>query len=111
MKHIRVIIQKCREDGSVSLDDGSKTIFLNTHGTNEHEVSKGLVNFLKFVKDGLNEAYEIYEDEFVRRLQSDVKRIKDSRELDEEILYKMYFTKEKIIEHSQMKRYAAVFIL
>lgn len=59
------------------------TIFLSTHGTNDYEVSKGLVNFLKFVKAGLNEIHETYEDEFVRRLQSDVKRIKDSREMEE----------------------------
>lgn len=82
-KYCYTFESKCREDDSVLLDDGSMTIFLSTHGTNEHEVSKGLVNFLKFVKAGLDEDYETYEDEFVRRLQSDVKRVKDSREMEE----------------------------
>lgn len=82
-KYCYTFESKCREDDSVLLDDGSMTIFLSTHGTNEHEVSKGLVNFLKFVKAGLDEDCETYEDEFVRRLQSDVKRVKDSREMEE----------------------------
>ena len=82
-KYCYTFESKCRDDDSVSLDDGSMTIFLSTHGTNDYEVSKGLVNFLKFVKAGLNEVHETYEDEFVRRLQSDVKRIKDSREMEE----------------------------
>ena len=74
---------KCREDDTVFLEDGSVTIFLNTHGTNDKDISQGLVNFLKFVKAELNETYELYEDAFVRRLQSDVKRVKDSREMEE----------------------------
>lgn len=81
-KYCYTFESKRREDDSVSLDDGSVTIFLNTHGTNNHEVSQGLVNFLKFVKAGLNEEYDVYEDEFVRKLQSEVKRVKDSREME-----------------------------
>ena len=82
-KYCYTFEMECKEDKDVKLNDGSMTIFLNTHGTNDHEVSQGLVNFLKFVKAGLNEKNEAYEDEFVRKLQSEVKRIKESREMEE----------------------------
>ena len=68
------------------MGDGSKTIFLSTHGTNDDEVSQRLVNFLKYVKAELNENIEYIEDNFVRKLQSDVRKIKESREMEEKFM-------------------------
>ena len=60
--------QMIEEDRDYHYDDGSYTIFLSTVGTNEDEVSKDLVNFLKYVGAELEESQNDYSDEFVKRL-------------------------------------------
>lgn len=62
--------------------DGSHTVFLSTVGTNEEEVPKALVNFLKFVAADINECEKDYNDEYVRRLQDSVRKIKASRDME-----------------------------
>ena len=44
-KYRYVFRNMCWEDNNVNLQDGSWTIFLNTHGTNEDEVPEELVKF------------------------------------------------------------------
>ncbi|WP_373218028.1 Rpn family recombination-promoting nuclease/putative transposase [Ruminococcus sp. 5_1_39BFAA] len=73
----------CKEDKEVLLEDGSHTIFLSTRGENEKDVPAGLVKFLRYVRAGLNESMADFEDDFVRRLQSAVGKIKKSREMEE----------------------------
>lgn len=72
---------RCRESDAVKADDGRTSIFLSTHGQNEHEESEGLVNFLQYVKGNLEESNRDYEDDFIRKLQQTVKKIKESREM------------------------------
>ena len=62
-------------------DDGSYTVFLSTVGTNEDEVSQDLVKFLKYVGAELEESNKDYSDEFVKRLQKSVEKIKFDREM------------------------------
>ena len=69
------------EDLTYNYDDGSYTVFLSTVGTNESEVSQDLVKFLKYVGAELEESNEDYSDEFVKRLQKSVEKIKFDREL------------------------------
>lgn len=73
--------QMIEEDGDYRYDDGSYTIFLSTVGTNEDEVSKDLVNFLKYVGAEFEESQKDYSDEFVKRLQKSVEKIKFDREM------------------------------
>lgn len=73
--------QMIEEDRDYHYDDGSYTIFLSTVGTNEDEVSKDLVNFLKYVGAELEESQNDYSDEFVKRLQKSVEKIKFDREM------------------------------
>lgn len=73
--------QVIEEDLSYYFDDGSYTVFLSTVGTNEDEVSKDLVNFLKYVGAELEESQSDYSDEFVKRLQKSVQKIKFDREM------------------------------
>ena len=73
--------QVIEEDLTYNYDDGSYTVFLSTVGTNENEVSQDLVKFLKYVGAELEESNEDYSDEFVKRLQKSVEKIKFDREL------------------------------
>lgn len=72
---------KCRESESVVVEDGRTSIFLNTHGTNEQEESETFVKFMKYVRAELGESMDDYEDDFVRKLQRTVKKVKQSREM------------------------------
>ena len=72
---------KCRESESVVVEDGRTSIFLSTHGTNEQEESEAFVKFMKYVRAELGESMDDYEDDFVRKLQQAVKKIKQSREM------------------------------
>ena len=73
--------QVIEEDLTYNYDDGSYTVFLSTVGTNEGEVSQDLVKFLKYVGAELEESNEDYSDEFVKRLQKSVEKIKFDREM------------------------------
>lgn len=88
------------------LKDGSGSIFLNTHGKNENETPKALVQFLKYtqghplmhalragalravryVRADLAASMDDYEDEFVKRLQTSVQRVKESRRMEEKFM-------------------------
>ena len=72
---------KCRESESIVVEEGRTSIFLSTYGTNEQEESEALVKFLKYVRAELVESMDDYEDDFVRKLQRTVKKVKQSREM------------------------------
>ena len=74
--------QMIEEDRDYHYDDGSYTIFLSTVGTNEDEISKDLMNFLKYVGAEFEESQNDYSDEFVKRLQKSVEKIKLDREME-----------------------------
>lgn len=73
----------CEEVSSLALEDGSCTIYLSTCGKNDREVSEELVKFLRYVKADLAGSTADFEDEFVRRLQEAVRKVKESREMEE----------------------------
>lgn len=87
--------QVLEENPTFKWEDGEHTVFLNTKGTNEDEVPESLVKFLKYVSAGTEDETD-YEDEFIRRLQKSVERIKLDREMGrrymlfEELLKKEY---------------------
>ena len=71
----------CEEDKEVELDDGCHTIFLNTRGKNDRDVSPELVRFLKFVTANLEESEGDFENGLVRRFQETIREIKADREM------------------------------
>ena len=85
----------CREDGDVALEDGSHTVFLITCGENEDEVPAELVKFLKYVKAGLKESSEDFQDSFVKRVQIAVRNVKASREMEEQYMLLEELIKEE----------------
>ena len=72
----------CTETGEM-LDDGARTIFLSTKGTNGSEVPEGLRKFLRYVAADAAASTEDFDDDYVRSLQKSVSRIKSDREMGE----------------------------
>ena len=60
------------------LNDGSQTIILSTKGENKSEVPIELVNFLEYVGQENDEPAS--DDDYVRRIQEQIKRIKQNRD-------------------------------
>ena len=85
----------CKEEQTVSLEDGSHTLFLSTCGENEEEIPEGLVKFLKYVKAGLVESTGDFQDDFVQRLQDAVRNVKASREMEERYMLLEEMLKEE----------------
>ena len=71
----------CIEDESVQLQDGCFTIFLNTKGTNDNEISHELLNLLKFIGAELEESFKDYNDPYIKQLQNSIEAIKRDREM------------------------------
>lgn len=84
---------RCVQNTTLSMQDGGRTIFLSTLGNNPKEVPKKLVSFLKFVRADLKESMEVFEDDYIRRLQQSIQDIKVSREMETR-----YMTLEQLIK-------------
>ena len=84
----------CTETGEM-LDDGARTIFLSTKGTNDSNVSEGLRKFLEFVKADPADSTKDFADDYVRRLQKSVSRIKSDREMGERYMLKELLSDER----------------
>lgn len=72
----------CKEYPELILDDGCVTIFLNTKGKNEKDVSPELVKLLKYIHADLEDSEKNFDDEFVDRLQQAVRVVKSSKEME-----------------------------
>ena len=95
----------CREKPMISLQEGRHTIIFSTCGENDDEVPEELVKFLKYVGAGLEESIEDYEDAYVQKLQTSVKNIKTSREMEAKY---MLLLKEWIEEEREDARAEAL---
>ena len=71
---VRNMVRETKEP----LNDGSQTIILSTKGENKSEVPIELVNFLEYVGQETDEAET--DDDYVRRIQEQIKRIKQNRD-------------------------------
>ena len=68
------------------MQDGTKSIFLNTRGENADEVPNEMVAFLDFVKADLEDSTKDFHDNFVRQLQNSVQKVKSSRRMEENFM-------------------------
>ena len=73
----------CREDSTISSEEGRHTVFLSTCGENKEDISEPLLKFLKFVKANLKESTEDFGDDYIQRLQDTIRQIKREREMEE----------------------------
>ncbi|MBQ8558757.1 MAG: Rpn family recombination-promoting nuclease/putative transposase [Tyzzerella sp.] len=93
----------CEEEPELSMEDGAHTVFLSTKGTNVNEVPPELVRFLKFVEAPLSDSDKDFEDDFIRRLQSSVRKVKESREMGARYMtFQELLKDERMEERSQM---------
>ena len=76
----------CLEDKELSMQDGAKSIFLNTRGKNNDEVPIEMIAFLDFVKADLKESTKDFHDDFVKQLQNSVQKVKSSRRMEENFM-------------------------
>jgi len=88
-RHIYTFENICKEDHSISLEDGIVKIFLNAKG-NKDDVSSGLKAFLDYVAGKKNE------DAFVKRLMDAVKEAKKNREWRHEYMTLLMRDQENI---------------
>ncbi len=72
---------RCLEDNTLSLGDGSKSIFLSTRGNNSSDISPELLSFLTFIRENQPEDLRDYHDAYVTQLQDTIYQIKRSKEL------------------------------
>ena len=70
----------CNETGK-RIEDGRRTVFLNTVGKNPEEVPKELMKFLDFVHAGLEDSEKDWDDTYIQSLQKRVSEIKVSRKM------------------------------
>ena len=97
-KYRYTFAMKCQESEETNLEDGRVILFLNTHGKNESEVPKELVTFLKYVKADLAGSEEKFDDPYVEQLQKFIRRVKESREMEERFMIFEEMLKEERAE-------------
>lgn len=79
-------------------NSGAHTVFLSTKGTNKHEVPPELVRFLEYVGTPLSDSEKDFEDEFIRKLQDSVAKVKASREMGAR-----YMTFQELLNDERME--------
>lgn len=88
---------RCEEKG-FPLKDGTTKIFLNTRGSNEEEVSEGLISFLHYIEDTSDSYIEKGADKQVEKLHEKITALKKSREWRER-----YMTVEELLRDTEKK--------
>ena len=81
-KYCYTFENRCLEDFSLEMGDGSRSIFLSTDGKDTDKISKELRAFLEFIKTDNPENNIETDDEYVKGLQQTIRRIKENRELE-----------------------------
>ncbi len=82
-KYCYTFESRCLENTELDMQDGSISIFLNTHGKNKEDVPEELVKFLQFVKADLADSTRDFGDDYVRNLQKAVMSVKQNRDQEE----------------------------
>ena len=72
---------RCLE-ADFTLEDGTRRIFLSTKGTNESDVPKELVSFLRYVMDSTDAYVERTKEWKLGKIHERIKTLKQSRELE-----------------------------
>lgn len=71
----------CREVEGLALEDGAERIFLNTHGNNEDEVSRELIELLHYMEDTTAATSQKCESNRIRQMQERIEAIKSNEEV------------------------------
>lgn len=98
-KYMYTFRMRCEEDHDLVLQDGQVHIYLNTHGTNEDEVSGELVELLHYMEHTTQKNREI-KSERIRKLSRQIEKIKTDQKVG--IKY-MRFRDEFLIERMEIR--------
>lgn len=103
-KYVYTFEAHCKEVPGYKLRDGATRIFLSTHGTNDDEVSKELIDFLHYLENSTEEQVKKSESERIKRLHDRVCKVK----LNEEVGVRyMQAWEEKYYEREEGKEEGA----
>ena len=77
----------CMEVDGLTLGNGCRSILLNAKGINVEEVSPQLAAFLEFIREDTPTNDTEAADEFVKKLQNTVRKVKRDRELGQRYMF------------------------
>lgn len=80
-KYVYTFEPKCKEVPELKLQDGAVRIFLNTHGSNDDEVSEELVDFLHYLENTTDEMANMSDSVRIQRIHDRVCKVKISEEV------------------------------
>ena len=93
-RHIYTFRERCDEDSSLTLNDGSVKIFLSTKGTID-DVSPELKNFLNYIDNG------IVSGTFVKKLDEAVNIVKTNQKVRLDFMTLEMYLKERELENKE----------
>lgn len=102
-KYCYTFEERCVEDLSLKLNDGTKKIFLNTKGKNKEEVPEELIEFLELVEN-TNINQNNLKSEKVKRVHQRVKIIKGNHEVEARYMTMLVHEKEIAMEAKEEGR-------
>jgi len=80
-KYVYTFEADCQEVPECKLKDGATRIFLNTHGTNDDEISKELADFLHYLEDTTSEKVSASDSSRIKRIHDRVCKVKLNEEV------------------------------
>lgn len=80
-KYCYTFRERCDGNGGLPLNDGALRIFLNTKGTNDHEVSRELIDFLHYIESVDGELAKGSGSERLQKIHTCVSRVKQSESM------------------------------
>ncbi|MBQ8813579.1 MAG: hypothetical protein IJZ85_03650 [Lachnospiraceae bacterium] len=88
-KYQYTFIPCCKENKDIELSDGAMRIFLNTKGTNDHEVSRELRDFLHYMECTDENLVHSSDSERLKKIHACVSQIKASEEMGVKYMQKL----------------------
>lgn len=97
-KYCYTFVPCCREDKSLETNDGATRIFLNTKGTNDHEVSQELRDFLHYIETLDGNLVENSDSTRLKKIHACVNQIKANEEMGVKYMQKW---EEKLFDREE----------
>ena len=100
-KYVYTFEEVCREYPELSLNDGAKRIFINTHGKNTEDVSPEFVALMKFIEYNKSED-KINSSPNLDMIMNRVSQVKANEEVG--VKYMQRWEEEAIIRHEEREK-------
>lgn len=100
-KYVYTFEEVCKEYPELSLNDGAKRIFINTHGKNTEDVSPEFVALMKFIEYNKSEEIINQSSPNLDRIMNRVSQVKANEEVG--VKYMQRWEEEAIIRHEGLE--------